>query len=126
MYNAPDTFAVTLIVATASGCADTVIKYVIINDDYALYVPNAFSPNGDNTNDIFLPVGDGIQDYKMYIFDRWGDLIFYTEDITKGWNGTYQAKGTNIVQQDTYVWKIDLVNVLNTPKHLTGTVTLLK
>ena len=125
-YTDVGTYNVTLTVSTAKGCSATVVKPVIINEGYALYVPNAFSPNGDNKNEIFEAVGEGIATFKMYIFDRWGLLIFYSEDITKGWDGTYQSKGPQILQQDVYVWKIDGTTFKNEPIHLAGTVTLLK
>ncbi len=125
-YNQAGTYSVTLTVSSSNGCSATVTKPIIINEDYAIYVPNAFSPNDDGRNEIFKPVGEGIKDYKLYIFDRWGSLIFYSEDLDKGWDGRYQAKGPDVVLQDVYVWKIELKNFQNTSKNLTGTVTLLK
>ena len=126
VYTNPGTYTVTLMVSSTNGCKATIEGEVIIEDDYVIYVPNAFSPNADGTNEIFKPVGEGIATYKLFIFDRWGSLIFYSEDIDKGWDGTYQTKGGNVVQQDVYVWKIQLKNILNVSKDLTGTVTLLK
>ena len=125
-YNNAGYYVVTLTASAASGCKATIQDTIQIFDDYALYVPNAFTPNADGNNEIFKPVGDGIKDYKLYIFDRWGSLIFYSEDIDKGWNGTYQAKSDQILQQDVYVWKIQVTNNNNESKDLTGTVTLLK
>ena len=125
-YSAAGTYTVTLSVSSANGCKASIENLVVIQDDYVLYVPNAFSPNDDGTNEIFKPVGEGIATYKMFIFDRWGNLIFYSEDMDKGWDGTYQTKGGDVVQQDVYVWKIQLKNILNVSKDLTGTVTLLK
>ena len=126
LYSVVDTFFVTLTVSTISGCSATVTKPIIINEYATLYVPNAFSPNGDGKNELFLAEGVGISTFKMYIFDRWGLLLYYSEDITKGWNGTYQAKGTQILQEDVYVWKIEATDFQNTNRNLHGTVTLLK
>ena len=125
-YTDVGTYMVTLTVSTANGCSATVVKPIIINEDYALYIPNAFSPNGDGKNETFKPVGEGVSNYKFYIFDRWGLLIFYTEDFNQGWDGRYQGKGDQILQQDVYVWKIQLTDFRNKPKTLNGTVTLLK
>jgi gliding motility-associated-like protein len=128
MYTYADTgtYDVTLSIISANGCFASVVKPVIINADYTLYVPNAFTPNGDGTNEVFKASGEGITDFKMYIFDRWGLLIFYTDNINTGWNGHYQGKGTDVVQQDVYVWKIEASDFNNIPKNLQGTVTLLK
>jgi gliding motility-associated-like protein len=125
-YNNAGTYSVTLTVSSSNGCSATVVKEIIINEDYVIYVPNAFTPNADGMNEVFKPVGEGINDYKLFIFDRWGSLIFFSDDINKGWDGTYQAKGSNIVMQDVYVWKIELTNFQNVSKNLAGTVTLLK
>jgi gliding motility-associated-like protein len=125
-YSQIGTYSVTLTVSTISGCSAMVTLPIVINEAYSLYVPNAFSPNSDGKNEIFLAEGEGISDFKMYIFDRWGLLLFYSEDINKGWDGTYQAKGTQILQEDIYVWKIQATDYTNTPRNLHGTVTLLK
>ena len=62
----------------------------------------------------------------MYIYDRWGLLIFYSEDINRGWDGRYLAKGNAIVQEDVYVWLIEAKIFNNKVKNLSGTVTLIK
>ena len=91
-----------------------------------IYVPNAFTPNSDGENDSFMAKGDGIKDFKLYVFDRWGNVIFFSNDIMKGWDGRYLAKGADIVQEDVYVWKIELKNYKNQPFNLAGQVSLLK
>lgn len=71
----------------------------------SVYVPNAFTPNGDGPNDVFIPLfGCPPVDYEFVIFDRWGNVIFQTKDVNKGWDGT--ANGGNNAQIDTYVWRI--------------------
>jgi gliding motility-associated-like protein len=125
-YNDVGTYYVTLTVSTISGCSATVVKPIVINEDYALYVPNAFSPNSDNKNETFKAVGEGITDYKLYVFDRWGLLLFYSDDINKGWDGTIQGTGGNVVQEDVYVWKIQATDYRSKHRNLHGTVTLLK
>jgi gliding motility-associated-like protein len=120
------TYPVTLIASSSNGCKDTIVKNVIIEQDYVLYVPTAFSPNGDGKNETFKPEGEGITDFKMYIFDRWGNKIFTTDDIDIGWDGRRNNKGGDALQEDVYVWKIDLRNVSHQGKTYSGTVTLLK
>lgn len=125
-YLAAGTYPVTLIVTSDQGCVDSTIRIVIIEDEFALYIPNAFSPNGDLVNDVFTAKGEGILDFKMYIFDRWGNLTYFTDDINKGWDGRMRGKGDDILQQDLYVWKIEVKNFKGKRQQLTGTVSLIK
>jgi gliding motility-associated-like protein len=114
-----------LIVANQYGCRDTANVLVEIAPEYSFYIPNAFTPNGDNTNDIFTGMGVGIATYEMWVFDRWGASIFYTDDITKGWNGKVQGKSED-AKEDVYTWKVKLKDVLNKNHSYVGHVTLLK
>ncbi|MBI3518517.1 MAG: PKD domain-containing protein, partial [Bacteroidetes bacterium] len=101
-----------LIVANQYGCKDTAYVLVEIGPEFTFYIPNAFTPaNEDNINDVFTGKGIGIVKYEMWIFDRWGANIFYTDDIVKGWNGKVQGKSQE-VQQDVYIWKVKLLDVL--------------
>lgn len=69
-----------------------------------LYIPNAFTPNGEYVNDVFFPVVFGeITNYKLLIFNRWGEQIFSTTNSYEGWDGTYQGGECQI---DVYVYKI--------------------
>jgi len=126
LYGDTGSYAVQLVVISNHGCKDSIIKIVRIDDDYSLYVPNSFSPNSDGTNDIFYAKGEGVRDFKMYIFDRWGNQIFFSDNLYKGWDGRYQAKGDQIVQEDVYVWKIEVNNVKGEKRQLSGHVSLLK
>ncbi len=68
-----------------------------------MYVPNTFTPNGNNRNDVFYCYGTGIVEFSMQIYDRWGMLLFESTSMTNGWDGRFMG---NLVQQDTYVVKI--------------------
>jgi len=102
-------YNVTHIVMNDKGCIDTIIHPVTIPQDWAIYVPNAFSPNDDGINDMFHPSGIGLDEktYNLWIFDRWGNMIFYTKDWNTYWDGKVQGH-SNIVQEDTYIWKINV------------------
>jgi len=89
----------------------------------SIYIPNAFTPNGDNLNDTFGAVGEGITEYKMQIFNRWGILVFETENINEQWDGTYQG---TLSQQDSYVYKITAKGENSSRINKTGNVTLLQ
>ncbi|HET6993244.1 MAG TPA: gliding motility-associated C-terminal domain-containing protein, partial [Bacteroidia bacterium] len=72
-----------------------------------LFIPNTFTPDGNNINDKFYVYGDGISSFDMKIFNRWGQLIFETKDMNEGWDGKYKGE---IVQTDTYVYVINYKN----------------
>src|SRR5688572_14612039 len=110
-YNDTGTFVVQQTVCNSQGCCDSSLQTVVIGPDFTLYVPNAFTPDGDLTNDEFFPKGEGfdIDSYKLWIFDRWGNLIFFTDNWNKHWDGKVQGGGSDeLVQEDTYVWKIEI------------------
>ena len=120
-------YDVKLMVTTNDGCTDTTVQEICIGPDVALFVPNAFSPNGDNVNDFFSPQGIGMDPnkYQFWVFDRWGNLIFYSDDMSKGWDGTVQGNG-NICQIDTYVWKLRASDLLGRRHNIIGHVNLIR
>ena len=102
----PGRYAVQLTVTSAEGCVDSTSGiFVQIDGVYLLYVPNAFTPNGDGINDEFIPLGNDVEltDYTFDIFNRWGELLFQTNTLSSGWNGTFKGKE---VPNGSYVWKI--------------------
>ena len=94
-----------------------------IKFDGILHVPNSFTPNGDGINDIFYAYGANIIMFEMMIFDRWGEKLFFTDNLDEGWDGTYKG---DLAKTETYVWKIKYKDVLGNPGDLIGTVTLLR
>jgi gliding motility-associated-like protein len=109
-YNFPNesegSYQVCLFVRNSYDCADTACREVRINGDFVVYVPNAFSPDGDGENDIFRPVVQGYDEseYRFMIFDRWGEKVFETDDPEQGWDG--HIKGNGARHSDVYVWKL--------------------
>ncbi|PCH96868.1 MAG: hypothetical protein COB85_03130 [Bacteroidetes bacterium] len=105
------TYIVQQIAINSYGCRDTFSLEVIIREDYIIFFPNAFTPNGDGINDFFIPKGIGlvsnIKSYKLSIFDRWGDKVFETEDVLEGWNGKAN-NGKKVAQADVYIWLVDM------------------
>jgi gliding motility-associated-like protein len=130
VFTYPDTghFEVVQTVSNIYGCMDTALLEIYIAEDFAFYAPNAFTPNGDGTNEIWIPRGVGIDesDYELFIFDRWGNLIFETTDPNQGWDGRANG-GSEIAQVDVYVWKVELhTRADNRIRVYTGHVSLVK
>ena len=117
-------------VTDASGCIDIVTDTVRVKDYYTLYIPNAFTPNGNGLNDEFFPQGNNINPdtYEFAIYDRWGNQVFYTKDINSKWNGTYNNKGK--VPDDcvvgVYVYRIVAGEKNNMENIYIGNVTLIQ
>ena len=125
-YENPGTYVVALVVMSDKGCRDTAVKSITIGDDFGIFVPDAFSPNGDGLNDIFQPKGFGIVKYELNIFDRWGEKMFSTKDFNQGWNGSFTRRGEDLIQEDVYIWTIKLTTIFGKSKELSGKVTLLR
>lgn len=119
------TYTVTLIVHNATPCWDTISSEILIGPEYAYYIPNSFTPNGDKNNNGFRGVGIGIVKYKLEIFDRWGQFIWQSTDLDEYWDGIVTG-GTRIVQEDVYVWKVFITDVFGREHHYIGTVTVVK
>ena len=113
------------VTASNNGCATT--DTIRILECHDVKFPNAFSPNGDGYNDIFRPEGNYLETYKLSIFNRWGKLIFETEDISKGWDGKING---NDCAPGVYFWAVDYKRAGYIPdageQKLTGSVTLLR
>ncbi|MEP6596836.1 MAG: PKD domain-containing protein [Ginsengibacter sp.] len=116
-------------VSTQAGCSATdtisVKVYKLLPD---IYVPNAFTPNGDGKNDVFKPIPIGIKQINYFkVFDRWGVLIYSSaKNISMqsiGWDGTYKGKPGNSA---VYVWMVGGVDYLNNNTSKKGTVTLIR
>ena len=80
------TYQVSLVVMN-DICSDTIQHTLTIDPVYTLYVPDVFTPNNDGLNDIFYPKGKSISDFEMYIYNRWGEEIFFSTEINEGWSG---------------------------------------
>lgn len=120
------TYPTQLIVANQYGCRDTAYVKVEIGPEFVFYIPNCFTPgNDDGINDGFIGKGIGITKYEMWIFDRWGNMIYYCDDINKPWDGRVQGK-PQPVQQDVYVWKVKLLDVFAKKHDYVGHVTVLR
>lgn len=123
IYNKPGLFICKLIVQNDEGCIDSNYLDLTVAEKATLFASNVFTPNGDSTNDRFFAVGTSIKEFHMYIYNRWGELLFESNDIKEGWNG--ETKG-NPCPDGVYIY---LINATGTNDHiynLHGTVTLIR
>ncbi|MBL0048064.1 MAG: gliding motility-associated C-terminal domain-containing protein [Bacteroidetes bacterium] len=128
-YQDTGCYDVQLIVNTLKGCSDTALRTICISDGFVLYIPNAFSPDGDGINDVFKPKGVGVstEDYSFMIFDRWGLKIFETNNFEEGWKGTVSSLfTTSNAIIDAYVYKIICKDVHHNMHDYTGQVVLIR
>ncbi len=124
-YTDTGTYCVTLTVENQNGCLDSATNCLVVEPDFTLYIPNAFTPNQDGLNEVFIPKGTYVKDYDMYIFDRWEAQIFHSSDMKIGWNGEVNGTGA-ICQQGTYLYLIKVTDSRGKPHSYTGMVNLVK
>lgn len=122
---ATGSYPVTLIVRNVDGCYDTVMHQIVIGPAFTFYIPNAFTPGGNGTNDYFFGSGIGIVKYDLLIFDRWGDMVFHGKELSAKWDGKANS-GANLAQTDVYIWKVEITDVLNKKHSYIGSVTLVR
>ncbi len=112
----------TITLKTISGCITVDTQLVKINKDIVIYVPNTFTPNSDGTNDILRPFMIGIKELAFFkIFNRWGQLIYQTNNIQNGWDGSF--KGVPL-QMETVVWILEGTGLDNKKYNAKGTTVV--
>ncbi len=113
------TYYVGLSVVTENGCVEELTDSVIVEDNYVVFFPTSFTPNGDGLNDVFMPLGGGIEKFKLEIYNRWGNLIYTTNSMSQPWDGNDHG-------QDNYIWKVYLKDNDGVDREMIGSVTLLR
>lgn len=119
-------YTICLEAVSPNGCIAEICKPIHLYDVMLIYVPNAFTPDGDGTNDVLLPSVKGVLDngYEFNVFNRWGEIIYRTNDKLSGWDGTFKGMKS---KEDVYVWKIKAASNINGDvKEYIGHVTLLR
>jgi gliding motility-associated-like protein len=119
-------YPVILISTTDKNCVDTTVKFLDIKDDLNVFIPNTFTPNGDNINDLFQVKGIGFktESFLLDIYDRGGLLVFSTKDQAKGWDGYIKGQ---VAPQGSYIYKLRIIGQNGEGrKEYTGYVNLLK
>lgn len=122
-YEEPGGYVIRLIAISDLGCSDTVYKSIEVMPEFYIYVPNAFTPNGDRHNQYFEVSTVNIIDFKIRIYNRWGENIFESTDQRFKWDGTYKGM---MVTDDVYVWVIDYTAITGFSERKTGHITVIR
>ncbi|MFT7587882.1 MAG: gliding motility-associated-like protein [Limisphaerales bacterium] len=107
LINAPGIYSVNLI--SNFGCEAR--SEIEVEEDCGIILiePNAFTPNGDGTNDYFALIGNNLISYDLQVFSRWGDVVFRTTNIKEGWDGTYKGR---TLETGTYIWRVVFTDII--------------
>lgn len=119
-------YPITLAVVTERGCVDTITYIFHVIPDVLFFAPNTFTPDGDEFNQYWKPEISGIDiyDYDLFIFNRWGELIWENHDPSVGWDGTYKGKP---IQDGTYAWRARVTNLYDDGKEeFSGSINLIR
>lgn len=127
VYTQPGVYCINLVSSNALGCKDSLEKCIEVIPDWTLYVPNTFTPNSNGNNDVFAPVYSNVSEINLWIYDRWGNKIFYGKNAEAIWDGKVQNGSSNeIAQLDTYVWVLTFTDIFDKPHRQIGHVNLIK
>ncbi len=121
-YTETGTYEVILRTITANGCEDEIMKTVDIFPDYAVFPANAFSPNGDGLNDVFEVKTVAVSKYNIKVYNRWGQVIFESDDVEKHWDG--KVKGEQ-VPAGSYIYHVIITNMVGETTEKRGTVNVM-
>lgn len=125
IYEYPDTgmYSITQIVATQHGCLDTTYGTLQVDPHYTLYIPNAFTPNNNGVNEVWVPQGQSLMSFNMTIYNRWDQELFFSSSLDNGWDGKFHGK---LVPQGIYIYKIETVDLLGEPHLYHGTFSMVR
>lgn len=122
-YNPWGWYNVTLIAYNEIGCTDTITKPIYIKPEFYFYAPNAFTPDGNRFNNSYSVSMIGATEVTFQIFNRWGELIYETNDLFFQWDGTYK---NNLVQDEVVVYKAVVMDREEQLHEYSGTITILR
>jgi gliding motility-associated-like protein len=123
IYNNAGQYEVVLAVNNGF-CTDSTSITIIVFDDFELMIPNVFSPNNDGINDEFLISASGVKDFNVKIYNRWGNLVFTSQNSLDSWKGQNNAGGLS--SDGVYFYILDVTKLNNEKVQLTGNVTLVR
>ena len=121
--NDPNAQTATYRIIATSGGKTSYSNFFTLHRDTKIFVPDAFTPNGDQVNDVFLPKGVNDDQFLMNIYSRWGEVVYSTTDKTKGWDGTVNGQPASLGQ---YMYRIELKDTAGQKTVHTGAVLLIR
>lgn len=126
-YRDTGMYTIMQVVKHQSGCTDTMFKQVDVLPVVSYHMPNAFTPNNDGLNDDFRGKGvlPGVSDFSMKIWNRWGEMVYETDEPSRGWNGEYHNKGS-LLPGGVYVYTVHYTEPRGKKVELKGHVTLIR
>lgn len=122
-YDEPGVYYITLVAIDDKGCTDTITKPINIEEEWYIYIPNTFTPDGNRHNNDFRASTIGINQLKISIFNRWGEEVFFEDNVDFIWDGTYNGL---YVPDGTYTYKIEYVTNSGREMSIYGHVNVLK
>lgn len=123
-YVYPGIYDITVNLTDENGCRQEVATQVEVKEVFSTHIPSAFTPNGDNSNDAFQIGAHNMAKFYIEIYDRWGKMVFESEDTNFRWDG-HDLKG-NVLPEGVYVYKVSGTSVHNKRVNLSGTITLMR
>ncbi len=121
-YADTGTYVAGLRIQSTDGCQDSTYQVITVKDDLQVYIPNAFTPNASGINDYFKVYGVGFTSYELYIYDRWGKMVYHSKSRDSSWDGNDATTGEP-VPQGLYVYKVSIIdnagNLHNRFNHVT-------
>jgi len=122
-YTNSGTFNTNLTIENQYGCTDTISADIFVKATFGFFIPNAFTPDGNLNNEIWFPVFRNIKEFKCYVFNRWGEIIFTGDMNNPSWDGTYKGQQ---VQNDVYVYQFYIKDIYEETHVIRGRITILK
>lgn len=116
-------YKIKLVIYNNGGCKDSSELTICFRDTVVVFIPNTFTPNGDNRNEIFLPIANGANRYELAIYNRWGQKLFSTTDPKQGWDGTYNGKSC---PEGVYAYMLIYKGRKSISQQAKGTIILLR
>jgi gliding motility-associated-like protein len=122
-YSEPGSYQVMLVTTNPNGCRDSMLTSIEIRVPESIYVPNAFSPNGDSQNDVFSITARNITELRISIFDKWGEIVYSSHEKDFVWDGTYFGHRAS---EGAYVYKIAAKGFYGKEFNRTGTISVVR
>lgn len=122
-YADSGSYSVNLVVTSNRGCVDSVSKVLEVSPVSTLWIPSAFSPNGDGRNESFQIQGINLRDVEWSVFNRFGQAVFQAAGLENGWDGSYNSSPA---PEGVYVYKVKVLDILNKEREFTGRIVLVR